>query len=121
MKNKIVFAAGLATGYVLGTRAGRDSYEQLKTKADELWNNPKIQGTVSETTEALKKKAPEVQEQATEAVRKARETVTGVMHRADKGTGTPAQGTGPSGGNPRVTEETPFQNQAEDTRPPLEN
>lgn len=118
MKNKIVFAAGLATGYVLGTRAGRDSYEQLKTKADELWNNPKIQGTVSETTEALKKKAPEVQEQATEAVRKARETVTGVLHRADKGD---AQATGPSGGNPRVVEETPFQNQAEETRPPLES
>lgn len=62
MKNKLVFGAGLAVGYVLGTRAGRQSYEQIRTKAQQLWNNPKVQDTVASTTGTLKSKAPEVQE-----------------------------------------------------------
>jgi hypothetical protein len=33
MKNKLVFASGMAAGYVLGTRAGRESYEKIRTKA----------------------------------------------------------------------------------------
>ena len=70
MKNKLVFAAGMAVGYVLGSRAGRESYEQLKTKAQELWNDPKVQDTVSSTTEAIKDKAPEVQESLKGALNK---------------------------------------------------
>ncbi|MBG6191169.1 hypothetical protein IWX64_002124 [Arthrobacter sp. CAN_A212] len=123
MKNKLVFVAGMAAGYVLGSRAGRESYEQLKTKADELWNNPKVQETVADTTSTLKNKMPEVQEQAGGAVKKARETVTGALHRSDKADDaktSPSAGsasTGPSGGNPAKVEETPFQNQDDDTRP----
>lgn len=123
MKNKLVFAAGMAAGYVLGSRAGRESYEQLKTKADELWNNPKVQETVADTTSTLKNKMPEVQEQAGGAVKKAKETVTGALHRGDKAddatssSSTSSASTGPSGGNPAKVEETPFQNQDEDTRP----
>lgn len=70
MKNKLVFGAGVAVGYVLGTRAGRESYEQIKTKAQELWNDPKVQDTVSSTTEALKDKAPEVSESVKDALNK---------------------------------------------------
>jgi hypothetical protein len=132
MKNRIVFVAGVAVGYVLGARAGRGSYEKLKANANELWNNPKIQETVSETTGALKNRLPEVQEKAAEAVKKAQETVAGRVRSADKGStpgtgnGAPAdQGvgapgaTGPSGGNPHVVAPTPFQEQDDDTRPPL--
>ncbi|NJC22568.1 ElaB/YqjD/DUF883 family membrane-anchored ribosome-binding protein [Arthrobacter pigmenti] len=75
MKNKLVFAAGMAAGYVLGARAGRASYEQIKVKAQELWNNPKVQETVTEATEAVKAKAPEVQAQAEQAVKKAQDAV----------------------------------------------
>lgn len=75
MKNKLVFAAGMAAGYVLGARAGRASYEQIKVKANELWNNPKVQDKVSGATEAVKAKAPEVQAQATEALKKAQSAV----------------------------------------------
>lgn len=32
MKNKLVFVSGMAVGYLLGTRAVRDSYENLKGK-----------------------------------------------------------------------------------------
>lgn len=79
MKNKLVFAAGMAAGYVLGARAGRASYEQIKVKATELWNNPKVQDRVSEATEAVKSKAPDVQAQAEQALKKAQSA----MHRGN--------------------------------------
>lgn len=33
MKKKLYFLVGMAVGYVLGSRAGRERYEQLKTSA----------------------------------------------------------------------------------------
>jgi hypothetical protein len=51
MKGKILFVAGLATGYVLGARAGRERYEQIRSRAQGLWNTPAVQdgvGTVRE-------------------------------------------------------------------------
>ncbi|WP_434994792.1 YtxH domain-containing protein [Arthrobacter sp. Ld5] len=111
MKNKLVFAAGMAAGYVLGTRAGRESYEQLKTKAQELWENPKVQETVASTTDTIKAKAPEVQDTLKGALKKD-ESASGKNGTA---TGT----TGPAGGNPRDIEDTPFQAQDSDTRPEL--
>lgn len=119
MKNKLVFATGIAVGYVLGSRAGRESYEKLKAKADELWNNPKVQETVSETTESLKHKAPHLQEQASATAKKAKDSVSGAMHRGHQTDGGKSAGTdtGPSGGNPADIEDPPFQNQSPDTRP----
>ena len=34
---------GGAVGYVLGTRDGRERYEQIKTQAQRLWSDPKVQ------------------------------------------------------------------------------
>ncbi|WP_247827286.1 YtxH domain-containing protein [Arthrobacter antioxidans] len=115
MKNKLVFAAGMAVGYVLGTRAGRESYEQLKTKAQELWENPKVQDTVASTTDTIKSKAPEVQDSLKGALKKGE---TGKGGKAKGGAGTTGT-TGPSGGNPRDVEDTPFQAQDSETRPEL--
>ncbi|MFI5620249.1 YtxH domain-containing protein [Streptomyces sp. NPDC051567] len=42
MRYKVTFAVGLALGYVLGTRAGRERYEQLKKSARELAQNPVV-------------------------------------------------------------------------------
>ncbi|MBT2452459.1 YtxH domain-containing protein [Streptomyces sp. ISL-43] len=42
MRYKVTFAVGLALGYVLGTRAGRERYEQLKKSARELAQNPAV-------------------------------------------------------------------------------
>jgi len=38
----LTFAAGLAAGYVLGTRAGRERFEQLTDEARKLTNHPKM-------------------------------------------------------------------------------
>jgi hypothetical protein len=34
---------GGAVGYVLGTRDGRERYEQIKAQAQRLWADPKVQ------------------------------------------------------------------------------
>ncbi|MCX4693479.1 YtxH domain-containing protein [Streptomyces sp. NBC_01408] len=42
MRYKVTFAVGLALGYVLGTRAGRERYEQMKKSAREIAQNPVV-------------------------------------------------------------------------------
>lgn len=39
---RLTFIAGLAVGYVLGTRAGRERYEQLKKSASRISQNPAV-------------------------------------------------------------------------------
>ena len=38
----MTFAAGMAVGYVFGTRAGRGKYEQIAGKARRLLDNPTL-------------------------------------------------------------------------------
>ncbi|OEJ96391.1 hypothetical protein [Streptomyces thermolilacinus] len=42
MRYKLTFVVGVAVGYVLGTRAGRERYEQLRTSARQLSANPAV-------------------------------------------------------------------------------
>jgi hypothetical protein len=60
MKGKILFVAGLGVGYVLGTRAGRERYEQIKRATAKLWENPAVQKQVTHAEDFVKDKAPEV-------------------------------------------------------------
>jgi hypothetical protein len=43
MKGKLGIAVGLAAGYVLGTRAGRERYQQLTASAKRLADDPSLQ------------------------------------------------------------------------------
>lgn len=60
MRGKVLFALGLGIGYVFGTRAGRARYNQIKSTALKVWNDPRVQEQVSVATEFVKDKAPEV-------------------------------------------------------------
>lgn len=46
MASKLLVAAGFATGYVLGTRAGRQRYEQLAEAARRVRDDPTVQSAV---------------------------------------------------------------------------
>ena len=48
MIKKWIFAAGAGLGYVLGTRAGREKYEQLRLKGRQIMENPKVKETTEE-------------------------------------------------------------------------
>ena len=55
MKGKILFVVGVGVGYVLGTRAGRERYEQIRAAAEKVWNQPSVQqgvGTVKDFASA---------------------------------------------------------------------
>ena len=82
MKGKILFGAGIAAGYVFGSRSGRAAYEKLKARAAALWESKPVQDKVTAATEAVKEKAPEVSEQLGEAARRAG-TVIGSAVRRD--------------------------------------
>ncbi|MGW7575081.1 YtxH domain-containing protein [Streptomyces sp. NPDC054765] len=45
MRYRLTFIAGLATGYVLGARAGRERYEQLRKAAQRVMQNPAVRNT----------------------------------------------------------------------------
>ena len=77
MKGKATLILGMAAGYVLGTRDGRERYEQIKSQANRLWNDPKVQEKASQAQDVVKEKAPKVQEKVSDAAHKAGSKVTG--------------------------------------------
>jgi hypothetical protein len=71
MKGKLALLAGAAVGYVFGSRAGRERYEQIKGKVGEVWNNPRIQDKVTDAEHFVSEKAPGVQAKITDAAKTA--------------------------------------------------
>ena len=47
MRTKVTFLTGFAAGYVLGARAGRARYEQIRRAARAFASNPAVQSTAS--------------------------------------------------------------------------
>jgi hypothetical protein len=77
MKGKAALVVGMAAGYVLGTRDGRERYEQIKSQADRLWNDPKVQKNVAQAQDVVKEKAPVVQSKVSDVAQKATSKVKG--------------------------------------------
>jgi hypothetical protein len=43
MRGKLLFIGGLAAGFVLGARAGREKYEELRVQARKVLDHPTVQ------------------------------------------------------------------------------
>ncbi|MFI7597436.1 hypothetical protein [Actinoplanes sp. NPDC049681] len=43
MRGKLMFITGLAAGFVLGSRAGREKYEEIAANAKKVWEHPTVQ------------------------------------------------------------------------------
>lgn len=63
MRFRMPFVMGVAVGYVLGSRAGRERYEQIKRTAQRVADNPRVQeaagvmgAKVSQVTEVARTK-----------------------------------------------------------------
>jgi SLT domain-containing protein len=59
MTGKITFLVGLGAGYVLGARSGRERYEQIASKAQEVWRDPRVQEKAGQAQKLVKEKASE--------------------------------------------------------------
>jgi hypothetical protein len=65
MIKKLMFVAGAGVGYVLGTRAGREKYNALVSKARKVADRPEVQ----EVTQAVKSEANRLYEEGRQRVR----------------------------------------------------
>ena len=43
MRGRLMFISGLAAGFVLGSRAGREKYEEIRANAKKVWEHPTVQ------------------------------------------------------------------------------
>jgi len=77
MKGKILLVVGIGVGYVLGARAGRERYEDIKRAAGKLWNDPRVQRQFDEAEGFVKDKAPEVAGLVATGAKKVASQVTG--------------------------------------------
>lgn len=64
---KLMMLAAIATGYVLGARAGRERYEQIRRGFVTVKSNPTVQSAASSVAETARAQAPVVKDKVAEA------------------------------------------------------
>jgi hypothetical protein len=65
---KISLLAAVAVGYVLGTRAGRERYEQIKSGARKVAGDPRVQAATHKAQDAVAAQAVHAAEVAKDKV-----------------------------------------------------
>ena len=75
MKKLTLLIAG-GIGYVLGTRAGRERYEQIKKAATRVKDDPRVQEKATQAADIAKEKAPIVKDKVAAAASTAADKVT---------------------------------------------
>ena len=53
IKGRTGFMAGFAAGYILGSKAGRERYEQIKEAAKSVTDNPGVQRFATEVQKTV--------------------------------------------------------------------
>ena len=76
MKKLTLLAAG-AVGYVLGTRAGRERYEQIKAGASKIASDPRVRSKAADAGHAIKEQAPVVKDKVVDAASTAKDKMHG--------------------------------------------
>ena len=71
MGSKLALLAGAAIGYVLGAKAGRGRYEEIKGRATETWSSDPVQSKIVTAKETVKTRAPKVADKVSEAAKAA--------------------------------------------------
>ena len=86
--NKLTLLIGIAIGYVLGARAGRERYEQIRTGARQFAGSPPVQSAATKAQETVAAQAPVVAEAVKEKATAAAAAVADKVHRGDGGPAT---------------------------------
>ncbi len=77
---KLVFIAGIAVGYVLGARAGRKRYEQIRRAARNVWETDSVQRGMHQAQEFAKERVGDVADSMYEGAKK---VVVAVVSKTD--------------------------------------
>ena len=77
MKGKILLVVGFGVGYVLGARAGRERYEDIKRTVGNFWNSPRVQRQLDDAEGFIKDKTPDAVGVLASGVKKVVTTVSG--------------------------------------------
>ena len=85
MRTKATFIAGFATGYVLGSRAGRARYEQIRDAARAFAHNPAVQSTASTLQAQAGDALSSVKDRAAESLQEKRPGWLGGAHETTTG------------------------------------
>lgn len=64
---KLILLLGIAIGYVAGSAAGRERYEQIRSATRRVKANPQVQAGAAKAAEAAKDAAPVVRDKAADA------------------------------------------------------
>lgn len=75
MKKLLILTAG-AVGFVLGSRAGREPYEQVMQVFGKVKNDPRVQEKAHQGVDFAKAQAPVVADKISDAARVATDKVT---------------------------------------------
>jgi hypothetical protein len=92
MRGKLWFLGGLAAGFVLGARAGRDKYEEIVTTARKIKEHP----TVQEATGVVQEQTTKLVGQSKDKLSHSRLADTKIGERLLSSTGTGTSGTAAS-------------------------
>ncbi|WP_181766005.1 YtxH domain-containing protein [Streptomyces albidus (ex Kaewkla and Franco 2022)] len=68
MRYRLTFVAGLAVGYVFGTRAGRERYERLRQTAQRFAENPAVRNATETAAQTGREAASKAAGVVTEKV-----------------------------------------------------
>jgi len=93
---KLTWLIAFGTGYVLGTRAGRERYEQIMGTVDKVRQDPRVQEKAHQAVDVAKNQAPVVAEKVTSAANAAKDKVGG----SSEGSREPHHMAGPQGDLP---------------------
>ena len=95
MKIKTFLVAGLAggIGYVLGTKAGRARFEEIRSRTKEFVESPKVQETVSNLSETVKQNAQKLPDPVANVVSAVADKAKGSTTTESMSAAEPASGT----------------------------
>lgn len=110
MRGKLIFVAGLATGYVLGSRAGRARYEQIKKNWLKVWETDAVQEKVELVEGFAKSRASELPGAVFAGVKKVSDAINGEGRKSAKdsswSTGAPTTAADASSSTPPIPGQT---------------
>jgi len=83
-------AVGVGIGYVLGTRAGRARFDELKAQAQRIVTDPDVRQKVADLPHQVRENLPKAQAAVSDAIKTATEKVQSATSDSPTSPGSPA-------------------------------